>query len=132
MAAPNLSDVMALLATIELEQRQQTAKLTALEYGTQLMANNLDTLQTALEALNAATSQEAALITAQNAKLDKVQSLITDLVSTAGVPQEVLDKAAAIQTALNEMVTASTAQAARLDSLGTDPRNPVPTPPPQL
>ena len=130
MAAPTLSDVMARLATIELEQRQQTALLTALVNGQQLMANNLEILQTALDQLNTATSQEAALITAQNGKLDTISALITDLVNTAGVPQSVLDKAATIQTAITDLITTSTVQAARLDALGVDPRNPVPTPVP--
>lgn len=130
MAEPTLSDVMARLATIELEQRQQTALLTALVTGGQLMANNLDTLNAALDALNTATSQEAALLAADGAKLDKVQALITDLVQTSGVPQSVLDKAAAIQAAIGDVMTTTTAQAARLDALAVDPRNPVPVAPP--
>lgn len=117
MAEPTLSDVMARLATIELEQRQQTALLTALVTGGQLMSTNLDTLNAALDALNTATSQEAALLAADGAKLDKVQALIADLVQTAGVPQSVLDKAAAIQAAIGDVVTTTTAQAARLDAL---------------
>jgi len=95
-----------------------------------LMANNLDTLNAALDALNTATSQEAALLAADGAKLDKIQALITDLVNTAGVPQSVLDKAAAIQAAVAGVAATTTAQAARLDALGVDPRNPVPVPPP--
>lgn len=130
MAEPTLSDVMARLATIELEQRQQTALLTALVTGGQLMSTNLDTLNAALDALNTATSQEAALLAADGAKLDKVQALIADLVQTAGVPQSVLDKAAAIQAAIGDVVTTTTAQAARLDALAVDPRDPVPVAPP--
>lgn len=94
------------------------------------MANNLDTLQEALDALNTATSAEAALLAADTAKLDKIQALITDLVQTAGVPQSALDKVAAIQAALADVSATTTAQAGRLDQLGVDPRNPVPTPPP--
>lgn len=94
------------------------------------MATNLDTLTAALAALNTATSQEAALLQADNAKLDTIQALIASIMNTAGVPQSVLDTAAQIQTALSGVVGTTTAQAARLDQLGQDPRNPVPTPPP--
>lgn len=122
------------------------------------MAANLDTLTAALDAVNAATSQEAALLAADTAtlaqiqaaqaaagpKLDAIQALITDLANTAGIPQSVLDKAAAAQLAVSALVSASTAngtalatvasnttaQSARLDALAVDPRNPVPTPPP--
>jgi uncharacterized protein (UPF0147 family) len=137
MAEPTLSDVMALLAhmraeqaKIELEQRQQTALLTALVEGQQIMATNLETLQAALDALNTTTTQEATLLQADTAKLDVIQTLITSILSTTGVPQSVLDQAAAIQAQLTGVVASTTAQAARLDQLATDPRNPVPTPPP--
>jgi|SRR5271154_6895635 len=140
MAEPTLSDIAAKLdaiaraqAKIELEQRQQTALLAALVEGQQLMATNIETLQAALDQLNTATSQEAALLTADAGKLDKIGALIADLVAaanTAGVPQSILDQAAAIQTALTGVVQTTTAQAARLDVLGTDPRNPVPVQPP--
>jgi hypothetical protein len=159
MAEPTQLDrIEAKLATVELEQRQQTALLTALVTGGQLIMSNLDTLNAALSAVNAATSQEAALLATDTAtlaqiqatqasngpKLDAIQALITSLVNTAGIPQSVLDAAAAAQTAVNGLVASSTAnsaalaavqsnttaQAARLDQLGTDPRNPVPTPPP--
>lgn len=94
------------------------------------MATNLDTLTAALAAVNTATSQEAALLAADTAKLDAIQALITSLVNTAGVPQSVLDTAAQIQAAITGVVSTTAQQAARLDQLGQDPRNPVPTPPP--
>jgi hypothetical protein len=137
MAEPTLSDVMAKLVAIqaqqtkiELEQREQTQLLAALITKGELIMSNLDSLNTALDALNTATSQEAALLQADTAKLDTIQALITDLANTAGVPQSVLDKATAIQAALAGVVSTTTDQAARLDALGKDPRNPVPTPPP--
>ncbi len=115
---------------IELEQRQQTALLTALVEGQQIMATNLETLQAALDALNTTTTQEATLLQADTAKLDSIQALITSILSTTGVPQSVLDQAAAIQAQLTGVVASTTAQAARLDQLATDPRNPVPVPAP--
>jgi hypothetical protein len=95
----------------------------------QIMSNQ-DIMKAALDAVATATSQEAALLTANLPKLDKIQALITDLVNTAGVPQSMIDQAAAIQAAIADVVTTTTAQAGRLDVLGNDPRNPVPTPPP--
>jgi hypothetical protein len=165
MAEPTLSDVMAALVaikselnTVKLQNTQQTALLSSLVTGDQLIMSNLDTLTAALSAVNAATSQEAALLAADTAtlaqiqatqasngpKLDAIQALITSLVNTAGVPQSVLDAAAAAQTAVNGLVASSTAngaalaavqssttaQSSRLDQLGQDPRNPVPVPPP--
>lgn len=165
MAEPTLSQVLAeivavktLLVKIELEQREQTALLNAIRIREQIMSTNLDTLQAALDAVNTATSQEAALLVVDTAalaqiqatqaangpKLDAIQELITDLVATNGVPQSVLDKAAAAQAAVTALVASSTAngaalaavssnttaQSARLDQLAVDPRNPVPTPPP--
>ena len=94
------------------------------------MATNLDTLNAALDALNTTTSQEAALLQADTAKLDAVQALITSIVNTAGVPQSVIDKANQVQAALSDVVATTTAQATRLDQLAQDPTNPVPTPPP--
>jgi hypothetical protein len=95
------------------------------------MATNLETMQAALDALNAATSQEAALLTADGEKLDKIQTLITDLVNSGGVPQTLIDQANAIVASIADVQASTTAQASRLDQLGTDPRNPVPTPAPQ-
>jgi hypothetical protein len=139
MAEPTLSDVMAKLVAmetkqvrIELEQREQTALLVALVNKGKLIMSNLDTANAALEAINAATSQEAVLLQANIAKLDAVQALITDLVNTAGVPQAFLDKAAQIQAALSGVVDATTAQSSRLDQIATDPRNPVPVSPPAI
>lgn len=122
------------------------------------MATSLDTLNAALDAVNTATSQEATLLAADTAtlaqiqtaqaadgpKFDAIQALITSLLNTAGIPQSVLDKASAAQAAVAGLVATSTsnaaalasvqtnttAQSARLDQLATDPRNPVPTPPP--
>lgn len=122
------------------------------------VANNQQVLEAALDALNTATSQEAALQAADNAlltqiaaaqaadqpRLDTIQALINDLVNTAGIPQSIVDKATAAQTAVEALVASGTsnssalatvqsnqtAQSARLDQLGRDPRNPVPTPPP--
>ncbi len=94
------------------------------------MASNQEQLQAAVDQLNTTTSQEAALLIANAAKLDTIGTLITDLVNTEGVPQSILDKAAAIQSALNDVVSTTTAQAGRLDALGVDPRNPVPVKPP--
>lgn len=96
------------------------------------MATNIEVLQSALDQLNTTTSQESALLAADGAKLDTIQALITDLVNTAGVPQSVLDKVLAIQATVSDVVSSTSAQAARLDQLGRDPRNPVPTPAPTL
>lgn len=130
MAEPKLSDVVARLVRMELELREQTALLVALVNGERIIMTNLDTLTAALDQLNTTTSQEATLLQADTAKLDAIQALITDIVQTAGVPQSVLDKATQIQAALSGVVDATTAQAARLDQLAQDPRNPVPVPPP--
>ena len=94
------------------------------------MATNLETLNAALQTLNETTSAEATLLQASTAKLDAIKSLIDTLVSTSGVPQNVLDMAAQIQSQLSGVVASTTAQAARLDQLAVDPRNPVPVPPP--
>lgn len=123
----------------------------------QIMSNQ-DVLKAALDAVNAATSQEAALLATDTAilaqiqatqasngpKLDTIQALILDLLNTAGIPQSILDQAMAAQAAVAALVASSTAngtalasvasnttdQSARLDQLARDPRNPVPTPPP--
>ena len=132
MAEPTLDAIMAKLAVIELEQRQQTALLTALVTGDELIMTNLDTLTNTLAAIDTAPSQEAALLQADTVKLDAISSLISDIVQTTGVPQSVLDKAAQIQEALSGVVTSTIAQASRLDQLAVDPRNPVPVAPPAL
>jgi len=82
-------------------------------------ASNLDTLITAVAALNTATSQEATLlqtavdgiggistalsgatttIAAEGTKLDAIQKVIDDLRQTAGVPQSLLDQLASVQS----------------------------------
>lgn len=130
-------EILTRLRSIELVQQElldrgaeQSALLRRLLQGQHQMANNLDTLNTALDALNAATTQEAALLQADGAKLDAVQALITSIANTAGVPQSVIDKVTQAQTALSGVIATTTAQAARLDALAVDPTNPVPTPPP--
>jgi hypothetical protein len=94
------------------------------------MATNQEALAAALAQLNTTTSQEAALLAADTGKLDAIKALIDNLISTAGVPQSVLDLAAQIQATVDGVVATTTAQASRLDQLATDPRNPVPVPPP--
>jgi len=95
----------------------------------QIMSNQ-DAMKAALDAVNTATSQEAALLLTLNPKLDAVQALITNLVNTAGVPQSLIDEANAILPGLQGISATTTAQAARLDAMGVDPRNPVPVAPP--
>lgn len=136
MADP-LREILTRLRSVELLQQeqldqgaQQSALLQRVLQGQHQMANNLDTLNAALDALNTATSQEASLLQADGAKLDAIQALITSIVNTAGVPQSVIDKATQIQTALTGVIATTTAQAARLDQLAVDPTNPVPTPTP--
>lgn len=94
------------------------------------MATNQEILNAAFVQLNETTSAEATLLTANNAKLDGIKALIDNLVNTAGVPQSVIDQATQIQAQIAAIVTATTAQASRLDQLAVDPRNPVPVPPP--
>lgn len=137
MAEPTLAAIMAKLVEIEAEQhnqrqreREQTALLRQLVEGQQFMATNLDTLTAALDQINTATTQEAQLLQADTAKLDAIQALVNTILSTAGVPQAVLDKATQIQTALADVVATTTAQAARLDQIAQTPTNPVPPPAP--
>jgi hypothetical protein len=127
---PTLDDIWNKLERIELRQNHHTALLGAIITGERIMALDLQTLQNALAQLNAATSQEATLLLAQNSKLDAVQATINNIIATPGLPQSVLDQVAQIQTTVAGMQTTSSEQASRLDQMAVDPRNVVPVAPP--
>lgn len=119
--------LVALLAKADNERARENAHYLKILERLNHMATKQEDMQAALDALNVSTSQESALLAANTAKLDAVQALITDLVNTAGIPQALIDQANAIKMTLTGVVDSSTAQAARLDQLAVDPRNPVPS-----
>jgi hypothetical protein len=122
--------LVAVLSKADNERARENAHYKQILERLTTMATRQEDMQAALDALNASTSQESALLAANNAKLDAVQALITELVNTAGIPQALIDQANAIRTTLSGVIDSSTAQAARLDQLAVDPRNPVPSPTP--
>lgn len=131
MADQTQSDrIEAKIATVELEQRQQTALLTALTDGIQLMAITLASLAAQLDA---ATTAEATALAAQTTQIDAVQTEIQSLfdrLQAAGVSQGILDSLQGSVARLGGTSTALVAQSARLTAMAVDPANPVPTPPP--
>jgi len=119
-------EILEKLAAILLRLNHHTALLGAIITGDRIMALDIQTLTNAIAQLNTATSEEATLLLAQNAKLDAVTALIANIIATPGVPQSVLDQVAQIQTTVAGMQTLTTQQASRLDQMAADPRNAVP------
>lgn len=108
MAAPTLSDVMAELAAIralatkiELEQRQQTALLTSLVEGLQLMSQEQDAL----------AAQVTASTTVEQSALTLIQGIAGQIADAAGDRAKSLALAAQLKTsadALSAAVVANT------------------------
>lgn len=146
MADPTLSTVMAKLATIELEQQEQTGLLASLVAKGQLLMSAVTDLAALL---NTATTAEADHSAALSAKIDaanakivavgtELQSLF-DRLQAAGVSQadlqsiqDSIGKISTNTTVIDQATTAVDAQAERLTSMASDPTNPVPTPAPPV
>lgn len=115
MAEPTLSDIWAKLVTMELRQRQQTALLTSIIIGEQIMSQEMDQL---VAAVTTNTTVDQSVLTF----LQGVAQQITD---AAGDRAKSLQLAATVK-ASTDAVTA--ALLANTPAAATTPTtNPVPT-----
>lgn len=129
MADPTLADVLAAItavrkdvATMKLQNAQQTGLLNALIAGGQLIMSQLTDLSAAVDA---ATNQMASSFDAISVKLDaegaaitetaaRVQAVI-DQLRTSGAPQEVLDQLSAAVAKLGGTAAAIDASTTKID-----------------
>jgi hypothetical protein len=96
MAAPTLSDVMAKLVKIELEQQEQTGLLSALFARSQIMSAEMDTL----------SAQVTQTLTVEQSALTLIQGIAAQVADAAGDRTKSLALSATLKTSADALAAA--------------------------